>query len=106
MCRCTREVRASVKNDVPGAHPWETPEETEERKWVAYLMRRRPRILSSIEKLILEGLYAIMDDSRRSTCDEIAEDMGVESPDAIHRIESEALKKIGYDRNAGRRRQA
>ena len=101
-CRCTRE-RTLSKNDVPGARSWETPEETEERKWVAYLMRRRPRVLSTTERLILEALYAITDDTRRTPCDEIAEEMG-SVPGAIHKIEASALEKIGYEQPKRRRR--
>jgi len=103
-CRCTRETRVPCKNDVPGARSWEMPEETEERKWIAYLMRCRPRILSAAERLILIGLYAIADDTRRSTCDEIAEEMGLGAPGTIHRIEAEALEKIGYKREKPDRR--
>jgi DNA-directed RNA polymerase sigma subunit (sigma70/sigma32) len=103
VCECAHGGARDVhKNDVPGARVWETPEETEGRKWVAYLMRCRPRSLSSTEKRVLDHLYAITDDTRRSTCGEIASDLGLSGPKAVHKIEAAALEKIGYERRSSR----
>lgn len=105
-CRRARGTKVLGRNNAPGARSWETPEETEERKWIAYLMRCHPRALTPAEKLILNSLYAITDDLRRTTCGEIADEMGLGGHEAIHRIEAEALEKIGYDRRGSRPRRA
>jgi len=96
-CRCLSGVRDVQENDVPGARPWEHPFETEERKWVVCLMRRRPRILTNTEKRVIGYLYGITDETRRWTCDEIAIDMNIDRR-SVHGIEAEALEKIGYVR--------
>ena len=103
-CRCTRGPCSPCKNDVPGARSWETPEQTEERKWIAWLMRRYPRLLTSTERLILEHLYATLDGERRLTCDEIVVEVNVTTPERVHEVEAEALKKLGYDHGDGKPR--
>jgi len=101
-CRCARSqdgftVVQSV-NKVPGARSWETADQTEERKWVAYLMRQHPRALTLVERRAVELMFAVQDGIRRSTCHQVSEQLGLDSGDDVHRLVREALDKIGYDR--------
>lgn len=104
MCARCRTAGSQVKNNVPGAYVWETPEQTEERKWICYLMRSRSRALSRAEKSVLDLLFGLNGSSRRSGCKSVAEATGLSSGADVHKIADEALRKICYRRDAAKRR--
>ncbi len=97
---------ASMTNTVPGARFWETPGETEERKWISYLIRQRSRALTTTERRVLDMLFALEENSRRTECRVVASSLGLRSSDEVHRISCEALAKICYTSKASRRRRA
>ncbi len=101
-CLCHKRIEAlrrprNVVNLVPGAKPAETPEETEERKRVAYCIKRRPRALSAMEHLVLNLFYAIERDTR-ATCGSISAVIMLPHGSDVHAMASKALEKIYYDK--------
>ncbi len=97
---------ASMTNAVPGARFWETPGETEERKWISYLIRQRSRVLTAMERRVLSMLFALEENSRRSECRVVASSLSLKSHDEVHKIAREALAKICYTSKAIHRRRA
>ena len=96
--RCSpKSRREAMANTVPSAKPWETPDETEERKWICYLIRRRPRALTIAERRVLDRLYALDCSVPRVECREVAKELGLAGVSVVHEIAGEALKKICYE---------
>lgn len=102
-CRVT-SGQPVAKNEVPGAYVWETPDQTEERKWICYLMRARSKALSRVEKNVLDLLFGLNGSSRRVGCKTVAEATGLSSGAEVHKTADEALRKIFYRRDAAKRR--
>ncbi len=104
---CASRTRdASENNTVPGARFWETPGETEERKWISYLIRQRSKALTAMERRVLSMLFALEENSRRSECRAVASSLSLRSRDEVHEIAREALAKICYTSKVSRRRRA
>lgn len=101
---CAKDARVWRPNNVPGSRVWETPEETEERKKIACLMRNRPRALTTPERRVVSMLYALEDGTTRASCEHVATALELGAPAVAHEIASAALRKIFYTTKKPKRR--
>lgn len=82
---------------VPGAHPWESNADAEERKAIAAKIRLRMSAITRQEYNVLGALYALSCTERRMTHLETA--LRFELPEKrVRELEASALKKILYKR--------
>jgi hypothetical protein len=88
-------VDKGTGNTVPGHLWWETATQTEERKKISDLIRRRPRALDSVERAVLLMLYALDGTSRRESAAGVAAKLDLPET-AVKALERTALGKIFY----------